>query len=266
MPVKHHHFIVMPTRSQTSLARRAPFWKAYISYAGLIFKSEKSLISLTILSLMGLSLAWFLGQTAVIESTETSTILLCEISRLFCTLGPSILLSSYLHQLHQNGEVSLWLSGPLSRFQFIIQSFIIGFSICLFLLVLNTIFLYIFLNNISLPWVVSLLLESTLLLLVSLFFTLNFSSLLKTQTLICVIYFLGRLKGFFLASLSAPWLGYGDTSTILFKILLAPLPDFSLFYQHINSIDSLTPLALETFITSLLFLALTHISFYKKCL
>ncbi len=236
----------------------------FISYASLIFRSEKGFFSLAFFLLASLSLAWFLGQTAVIESQETSIILMGEVSRLFCTLGSAFPLSSYLHRLQQSGEVNLWLSGPLSRFQFILQSFVIGLSLSLFLILLSSLFMFFLLNDFSINWIVSHVFESAVLLTVTLFFTLNFSSLLKIQTLLFLVYFLGRFKGFFLASLSAPWLGYSDISTIIFKILLAPLPDFSLFYQTINSTPSLTYLTLDALISITLFLALTHMSFQKK--
>ena len=232
-------------------------------YALLIFKSQKSLWALSFLLLICLITAWFLGQTAIIEAQKTSRILMTETARLFCVFGPAFLLSSFLLDFQKRGELQVWLTRGTTRTTLIGNFFLIGIILSLIQVVLSLLIMSILLQEISLIGALPFIAESMIFLSTTLFFSLNLSTSLKVYTLLIALYALGRLKGFFLSSLAAPWLDYSATSNTICKIFLAPIPNFAAFNTPNPSWEFYS---LETLLSCAFFMAMTHWSFRKKCL
>lgn len=231
----------------------------FIAYALRVFIGDKSLVVLSGLLLMLLSVAWFLGQTAVIETHDTSLVLVAEVTRLFCSLAPSLMMSTFLARLHTTQELHQWLARPVTRWHFILEALSSGIILSLVFITLAQVFMGTMLGSHDIEFAGALLLEGTTVLAVTLFFALNIEGSLKVHLLVVALYFLGRFKGLFLGSLTANWLDYSELSTLFLKLILTPLPSFYLFHSGIKgALDSLVSLAL--------FLALTKLTFQKKCL
>ena len=237
----------------------------YIIRTNLSDRSYFTLISITILTA---AIAWFLGQTAIIETQQASLSLACEVIRLVSILGTAFLLNSFIARLHTSGEIQLWLAQPISRLSLILQIFsssavtliLLGFTASLFLSAVSTTS-----TSEIVMWALMIMQEGFIVVSLALLIAINFPSTLKSNLLLLVFYISARLKGFIIGTIDSTWLEVSPAIKSITKVLLLPLPNLSLYPNVPDAIYSTVILTVGAGLTTTLFLLLAYISLRKKC-
>lgn len=179
-----------------------------------------------------------LGSTAMVEKEAMSIAFAAASCRLIVVFGLIIFIAFHLRQAFDQKEIDVLLSRPLSRTQ-VMLAYGFGFGVIAFMLTLAAATLLSFLPRPYLDgyvmWSLSLLLESWLVVAVTLFASFTLSSAVTSVLATMGIYIMGRMMAFFVATIEArpvfeeSWLNMA--SSYLMKGLSMIMPRLDLFTQ-----------------------------------
>jgi len=157
--------------------------------------------------LAAIALAMFLGQNTVTEQSETAMVFAASIVRGVLILGLTIFTAFSISRFFENREIDLMLVRPVSRASFVF-SFWIGFSmIALLFVIFSSIILFLFSSpNLGgfLFWAFSLLLETMIILALTMAAALILRSAVSAVLLSLGFYILARLSGFIMLIVTKP--------------------------------------------------------------
>lgn len=205
--------------------------------------------------LVVLALATFLGGTALVEHSEMTRTLFGSASRMVLGIGLMIFVCFHVRRGFDNREIDVMLSRPLSRLTFI-TGYWMGMALVATLLVIPAAALVAWVNGINeglLLWAWSLLLESWILVALSLFVSLMLSNATSAVLASLGFYILARMMGYFILtseSILAPRDTGGLIAAKTLTVVSMMIPRLDLFAQSEWLIYGLNnPISLLTLIT-----------------
>lgn len=199
---------------------------------------DKLYLSLLIILAGIFGLSNLIGFSALTEEAQMQLVYFAFLSRVVIVCGMILFICFYINKEFENKEIDFILSKPISRNQFVLSYWASFNLISLILLVPVALIILIF-NNPSISgllwWLVSVVLE---IMLVSTFAIV--SSLILRSAVVSVLaticfYFIGRMMGFFVYSISIPknltvtvsdWQNFSE---FLLKMLSTVFPRLDLF-------------------------------------
>lgn len=144
-----------------------------------------------------------LGSTALLEPEQMTLAFTAASARVIIMVGVIVFIGFHMRNAFDAKEIDVLLSRPISRTSLVV-SYWLGFCVVATFLVLPTVGLIIFLGALNktgmLLWSVSLLLESWLVVSITLFAALTVKSGVGTVLVSLAMYTLSRMMGFFLLS------------------------------------------------------------------
>jgi len=178
-----------------------------VRYILLTAQRDFLFFALAICVLAAVALSMFLGTNTVTEQSETAMVFAASVVRGVLILGLTIFTAFSISRFFENREIDLMLVRPVSRAKFVL-SFWIGFSmIALLFVVFSSIILYLFSTpNLEgfLFWSTSLLLETMIVLALTMAAALILRSAVSAVLLSLAFYILARLSGFILMIVTKP--------------------------------------------------------------
>ena len=198
---------------------------------------DKLYLSLLIILAGIFGLSNLIGFSALSEESQMQLVYFAFLSRVVIVCGMILFICFYINKEFENKEIDFILSKPISRNAFIL-SYWTGFNIISLILIVPVILLAIFFNNPNMVgllwWSISVILE---LMLVSTFAIV--ASLVLRSAVVSVLatvsfYFISRMMGFFVYSISIPkdvnavkdWSGFSEA---LLKFISTVFPRLDLF-------------------------------------
>lgn len=211
--------------------------KSVIKYIILTSLRDKIYLSIFLALIAIFGIAIFLGNTTLVEQSQTAAIYLSSASRNIIIFGNILFVCLTISKSFENKEVEFIISKPISREKFIL-SYLIGFLITAFFIILTLVFMLILIaktNKIGiLFWFLSLFCEVIIMIsfafLVSLILKNSFLSILATLG----FYLISRMMGIFVLAINLPqnlleiknnFLG------LILKIISIAFPRLDLFTQ-----------------------------------
>ncbi len=169
---------------------------------------DRLLIGVAIALVLAALLGAFLGDATALEQRQMSLAYAGFTTRLILAMGLILFVCFHVQRSYDNREIDLMLSRPISRAQFVIIYWL-GFSgVAVMLAVLAAIVLPIA----GLPdgaglvlWAISLILESLLVVALSLFFALTLKSAVASVMASFGFYLLARMTGFLVNIAESDW-------------------------------------------------------------
>lgn len=144
-----------------------------------------------------------LGSTALLEAAQMSVTFTAAAARVIIMIGLIVFIGFHMKNAFEAREIDVLLSRPISRTTLVV-SYWVGFAAVALLLVLPTIMLVGLLGTINqtgfLLWALSLLLESLLVVSITLFAALTLQSGVATVLASLAMYTLSRMMGFFVVA------------------------------------------------------------------
>ena len=198
---------------------------------------DKLYLSLLIILAGIFGLSNLIGFSALSEESQMQLVYFAFLSRIVIVCGMILFICFYINKEFENKEIDFILSKPISRNAFIL-SYWTGFNIISLILIVPVILLTVFFNNPNMVgllwWSISVILE---LMLVSTFAIV--ASLVLRSAVVSVLatvsfYFISRMMGFFVYSISIPkdvnavkdWSGFSEA---LLKFISTVFPRLDLF-------------------------------------
>lgn len=201
-----------------------------VRYVLLTAQRDFLFFALAIAILAAVALSMFLGSNSLSEQSETSMVFAAGVVRMVLVLGLTIFTAFSIARFFENREIELMVVRPVSRASFVF-SFWVGFSMVALLFVLfSSIILYLFSNpNLEgfLYWSGSLLLESMLVLALTMAAALILRSAVSAVMLSLGFYILSRLSGFIMLIVTKP--GPETIENNIFLGISAIIPRLDLF-------------------------------------
>lgn len=200
---------------------------------------DKLYLSLLIILTGVFGLSNLIGFSALSEEAQMQMTYFAFLSRIIITCGMILFICFYINKEFENREIDFILSKPISRTKFVL-SYWLGFNIISLILLVPVALVMIFFNNPNilglLWWIISVILE---IMLVSTFAIV--ASLIIKSAVVSVLasfsfYFIGRMMGFFVYSISIPknigttmTSSWQDFAEVLLKLLSSVFPRLDLF-------------------------------------
>lgn len=168
-------------------------------------------------------IAAVLGSTAMIEMKEMTLSLSAGSARMILMVGLIVFVCFHLRHAFDTKEMDVLLSRPLSRTSLVV-SYWLGFAVVALLLVIPIGALLAWLGILNKTgyalWMISLALESLLVVAVALFASFTLRSGVSSVLASLGLYVLMRMMGFFIASSQSSLLNQVDKSNIAMKYVL----------------------------------------------
>ena len=201
-----------------------------VRYILLTAQRDFLFFALAICILAAVALSMFLGTNSVSEQSETAMVFAASVVRGVLVLGLTIFTAFSISRFFDNREIDLMLVRPVSRANFVF-SFWIGFSmIALLFVIFSSILLFLF----SAPnfegfmfWSLSLLLESMIVLALTMASALILRSAVSAVLLSLAFYILARLSGFIMLIVTKP--GPDSIENSIFMGVSAVIPRLDFF-------------------------------------
>lgn len=198
---------------------------------------DKLYLSLLIILAGVFGLSNLIGFSALSEEAQMQLVYFAFLSRIIIVCGMVLFICFYINKEFENKEIDFILAKPISRNTFVL-SYWASFNLISLILVIPVIFVAWFFNNPNISgllwWSISVILE---LMLVSTFAIV--SSLILKSAVVSVLatfsfYFIARMMGFFVYSISMPKSiasvsNYRGFSEGLLKIISTVFPRLDLF-------------------------------------
>jgi hypothetical protein len=198
---------------------------------------DKLYLGLLIIILGAFGLSNLVGFSAISEEAQMQLVYFSSLSRLIIVCGMVLFICFYINKSFENKEIDFILAKPISRNSFVL-SYWISFILISLLLMIPVVLVIVIFNKANfiglLWWIVSIILE---LMLVSTFAIT--SSLILKSAVVSVLatasfYFIARMMGYFVYSISIPKgvvevSSFGGLSDALLKFLSAIFPRLDLF-------------------------------------
>jgi ABC-type transport system involved in multi-copper enzyme maturation permease subunit len=201
-----------------------------VRYILLTAQRDFLFFALAIAILGAATLSMFLGSNSLSEQSETSMVFAAGVVRGVLVLGLTIFTAFSISRFFDNREIELMVVRPASRASFVF-SFWIGFSMVALLFVLfSSIVLYLFSSpNLEgfLFWSGSLLLETMLILALTMAAALILRSAVSAVMLSLGFYILSRLGGFIMMIVTKP--GPETIENDIFLAISAIIPRLDFF-------------------------------------
>lgn len=177
-------------------------------YIVLTAARDRLLIGVAIALVLAALLGAFLGDATALEQSQMSLAYAGFMTRLILAMGLILFVCFHVQRSYDNREIDLMLSRPISRAQFVLIYWL-GFSgVAVLLALLATVVLPIA----GIPegaglvlWMISLVLESLLVVAVSLFFALTLKSAVASVMASFGFYLLARMTGLLVNIAEADW-------------------------------------------------------------
>jgi ABC-type transport system involved in multi-copper enzyme maturation permease subunit len=164
-----------------------------------------------------------LGYTALVEELEMTLSYAAATSRLILIVGITIFTCFHIRNAFDTKEIDVILSRPISR-QNLVLSYWMGFSVVATFLVLPTVGIIGLLGVLSydgyLGWAISLLLESWLVVALSMFAAFTLKSAVSSVMASLGVYVLSRMIGLFLATSESGMLFREENVNIVIKFVI----------------------------------------------
>ncbi len=160
---------------------------------------DKLILSLTLVMLVGSSLAIFLGGSAIIEKDQFSVVFAAASLRIISVFGLVLFVVFFVRRSFESKDIEFLLSRPVSRlniifsyaFAFAILSFVIGIAVGGAIYSVSP---HLFGYG-HVIWIVTIMVESVIMVNVALFFSMYISSASSASMATLGVYVLGRLMG-----------------------------------------------------------------------
>ena len=195
-------------------------------------------LGLIVAIMLGVAISATLGGTAMVEKDAMSVVYSGASARVILIFGLTIFVAFHIRQAFDQKEIDVLLSRPLSRFK-IMLSYWLGFSLIGSLLTLAVLTVLSFLPLANLTgyayWGASLLLESWIMVAVTLFAAFTLSSAVGAVLASIGIYVIGRMMAFFVATsdsaflFKTPWLN--DLLEFIINGVSMVMPRLDVFTQ-----------------------------------
>lgn len=179
--------------------------KAIIYYTLLTALRSRLFIGLSLLIIVAISIATFLGSTALVEKNLITIAYAASATRFCIIIGCIIFVCQHVQSAMDSKEIEFMITHPISRAQFIIGywlSFVIFASIIVLpSSLIITILSYLLTNDMSLPhfgiWAASILAECIIVIAFALVSALILSSSVTATIATLAFYLLSRMISFF---------------------------------------------------------------------
>jgi len=211
--------------------------KTLVKFILLTGLRDKLYLSLLLILVGVFGISNLVGFSALSEETQMQLVYFTFLSRIIIVCGMILFICFYINKEFESKEIDFILSKPISRNTFIF-SYWSGFNLISLILLIPIILGIIIFNSPNLFgllwWVVSVVLElmlvSTFAIAVSLILRTAVVSILATFS----FYFISRMMGFFVYSISVPnninavrdWTGFSES---VLKFISAVFPRLDLF-------------------------------------
>lgn len=239
---------------------------------------DKLYLSLLIIIFFIFGLSNLVGFSAISEEAQMQLVYFSFLSRLVIVCGLILFICFYVHRSFENKEIDFILAKPISRSKFIL-SYWISFNLISLILIVPVILIQLLFNHPNLIglfwWSISLVLE---IMLVSTFAIV--SSLILKSAVVSVLasisfYFIARMMGFFVYSISIPnrveeVKNLNGIAEGLLKILSTIFPRLDLFAKSewlvygITNYQDIYIILIQSFIYIPLMLFLAFYDFERK--
>jgi ABC-type transport system involved in multi-copper enzyme maturation permease subunit len=160
---------------------------------------DKLMIAMTVVLVVGASLAMFLGSAAIVEKSLFTLVFAGAGSRILVVLGMVLFVVFFIRRAFDSKEIEYLLSRPVGRLS-IILSFALAFSaLCVFLglgvgACIFAVSPHMF-GYSHVLWIVSIIAEMVIMANIALFFSMYISSASSATMATLGVYVLGRLMG-----------------------------------------------------------------------
>ena len=168
---------------------------------------DKLYIGLFIILLGAFGLSSIMGGASIIEKVETSTVFIAGSIRLIFAIGIILFTCFHIRKSFDHREVEFILSKNISRHKFILAYLLGFFLVALFILIPLAIALYFFVNpNFEglCYFIVSLAFEILIIITFAIVASLILSSAVSAALATISFYFISRMMGFFVLTVSIP--------------------------------------------------------------
>lgn len=240
---------------------------------------DKLYLSLLIILVGAFGLSNLVGFSALAEETQMQTVYFSFLSRVIIVCGMMLFICFYINKEFEKKEIDFILSKPISR-NTLILSYWTSFNLISLILVIPVVIIMAIFSHPNLLgllwWTISVILE---LMLVSTFAIV--SSLILGSAVVSVLatfsfYFICRMMGFFVYSISLPknvnvavgtWTDFAES---LLKILSSVFPRLDLFGKSewliygINNNGEILLILIQSLIYISLMLCIAFYDFRKK--
>ena len=240
---------------------------------------DKLYLSLLIILVGAFGLSNLVGFSALAEETQMQTVYFSFLSRVIIVCGMMLFICFYINKEFEKKEIDFILSKPISR-NTLILSYWTSFNLISLILVIPVVIIMAIFSHPNLLgllwWTISVILE---LMLVSTFAIV--SSLILGSAVVSVLatfsfYFICRMMGFFVYSISLPknvnvvvgtWTDFAES---LLKILSSVFPRLDLFGKSewliygINNNGEISLILIQSLIYISLMLCIAFYDFRKK--
>ncbi len=211
--------------------------KSILKYILLSGLRDRLFIGIFITLISSFSLAIFLGQTALVEASQTTAAYIAGSSRMILAIGLILFVCLSVNRAFENKEVEFIISKPISREQFIL-AYLFGFLLTALIILIPLIAIITLLAQINkigiLIWSLSLFAELTILisfsLLTSLILKNSFSAILASFS----FYIISRMMGVFVLAINLPQdlaQAKNHALQVMLKIISVVFPRLDLFTQ-----------------------------------
>lgn len=175
-----------------------------VRYVMLTAIRDKLFVGLLLGLVFAAGVASALGATALLEPEQMTIAFTAAASRIILMVGIIVFIAFHIRNAFDNRELDLLLSRPISRTQ-LVCSYWLGFGVVASLLCLPVVIIVLYLGVYDvqgfLLWSISLLLESWLVVSLTLFVAMTFKSGVSTVLSALGFYTLSRMMGFFVATM-----------------------------------------------------------------
>ena len=248
-----------------------------IRYVLLTATRDRLFFGLLIAVIAAAYISSVLGSTAMLEPEQMTLSFTAASARVILMVGIIVFIGFHMRNAFDAKEIDVLLSRPISRTSLVI-SYWLGFAAVATCLVLPTVALIYFVQVLNMTgyllWAVSLLLESWLVVTISLFAALTIRSGVGTVLASLAIYALSRMMGFFLSTTKSGVLFQAEeaniASTWVMKAISIIVPRLD-FFAHSNwliygakSYDDLFLFLVQAAVFIPLLLAAAVIDFKRK--
>jgi hypothetical protein len=177
-----------------------------LKYILLTAVRDRLYVGLFIILLAALGISSLLGSASLVEKSQTTIVYLAGSARTIFAVGMILFVCFYVRKAFENREVEFVLSKSISRHSFIF-AYLLGFILVALLVIVPLSLLLFFMkaNLVGLLyWVLSLILESLIIITFSLLAALILKSAVSAVMASLGFYIISRMMGFFVLSVKIP--------------------------------------------------------------
>lgn len=206
-----------------------------VKYALMASIRDKLVISMLVMFLLGACLAMFTGSSATIEKDQFTLVFTAAGLRILCVVGLVLFAIFFVRRSFDSKDIEFLLSRPIGRVELIVSYFFAFCVLCVVMIIAVGVCLFSvgphLFGQAHLLWLLSVLVETIIMMSVALFFSMYISSASNSAIATMGFYVLGRMMGQLMGILSSDLVDRNVVLEMVIQVISVVTPRLDLLGQ-----------------------------------